>query len=326
MQKKALTVFSLLLIFSLTFTFVGSFQKVEAAEGDYEVAYVARSLSDSFAAWLANSLQEEAKKYEDINLEMYDAQAGTQKQISLVETAIVKDFDLIIVQPRNSEALSPVLNEVVDAGIDLITTNPKVEGIEGASFVDADPYAQAGVVAIQARNQVPQNANVVVLYGPPGNLHAIVRKKAWQQIFFQNRPDVNIVGEQIANWNKSQAIDYMEDWVTRAEGKIDAIISMNDNMAAGAIEVLKDNENYDPEDVYAYGVDGTAEAVQLIEEGWLTATCFQNAYQLGKINMEVAHKLLTGEEEQIKTYIGTPLITQDNLEELRSVHEEAGNL
>ena len=30
----------------------------------------------------------------------------------------------------------------------------------------------------------------------------------------------------------------MEDWTT-AHGKIDAVISMNDNMAAGALEVVK---------------------------------------------------------------------------------------
>lgn len=49
----------------------------------------------------------------------------------------------------------------------------------------------------------------------------------------------------------------MEDWTT-AHGKIDAVISMNDNMAAGALEVVKGNPTY--KDMLVYGVDGTAEA------------------------------------------------------------------
>ena len=36
---------------------------------------------------------------------------------------------------------------------------------------------------------------------------------------------------------------YMEDWV-QANPQIDAIVSMNDNMAAGALEVIKDDPRF----------------------------------------------------------------------------------
>ena len=91
---------------------------------------------------------------------------------------------------------------------------------------------QAAVSARLALKQVPQNAKVVVLDGPPGNFHADSRRVSWQKEFFDKRPDVKIVGEQIANWNKDEAMNHMEDWV-QANPKIDAIISMNDNMAHG---------------------------------------------------------------------------------------------
>ena len=67
--------------------------------------------------------------------------------------------------------------------------------------------------------------------------------KSWQKEFFDKRPDVKIVGEEIANWNKDEAMKYMETWV-QANPKIDAIIAMNDNMAAGALEVIKGNAKY----------------------------------------------------------------------------------
>ena len=43
---------------------------------------------------------------------------------------------------------------------------------------------------------------------------------------------------------------------------------MNDNMAAGALEVVSDYDN-----MLSYGVDGTAEASLLIQEGKMTANC-----------------------------------------------------
>ena len=111
----------------------------------------------------------------------------------------------------------------------------------------------------------------------------------------------------------------MEDWTT-AHGKIDAVISMNDNMAAGALEVVKGNPTY--KDMLVYGVDGTAEACLLIQDGSMTATCLQSAIDLAALNLDTVHKLLTGEETQIDTDIEEVLITADNVDEYVEMYKE----
>lgn len=290
-------------------------------EGSYKVAYIARAQADSFAAWLANAVKDEADKYDNITVDIFDGQASDATQNSLIENAITSQYDAIIIQPNNGEAQRPYAEQAVAAGIITITTNARISGIEGASSVDADPYVQAKVNADLAVEQVPQNANVVVLNGPPGNFHADQRRLSWQQEFFDKRPDVTIVGEEIANWNKDEAMTYMETWV-QANDKIDAIISMNDNMAAGAIEVIKDNPAY--AETFSYGVDGTAEAVLLIQEGLMTSTSLQSAYDLAEALLDTTNKLLTGEEQQIDIDIESPLITQENVEEYVEMHKRAG--
>jgi len=289
----------------------------------FKVAYIARAQSDSFAAWLANAVKEEAKKYPNIKLDVFDGQASDDKENSMIENAITNKYDLVIVQPNNGEAQRPYVEKVIKAGLFAITTNARISGIEGASSVDADPYEQAGVNARAALEQIPQNAKVVVLNGPSGNFHADKRRESWQKEFFDKRADVQIVGEQIANWNKDEAMKYMEDWV-QANDKIDAVISMNDNMAAGAIEAVKDNANF--KDMLAYGVDGTAEAFLLIKEGKMTSTCLQNAFELAEKLLETSNKLLTGAEKQIDTDIGNPLVNKDNVAEYMDLLEKAESL
>ena len=289
----------------------------------YRVAYIARAQADSFAAWLANAIRDEAKKYPDIKLDVFDGQANDDKENSMIENAIASKYDVIIVQPNNGEAQRPYVEKVVQAGIIAITTNARIAGIQGASSVDADPYEQAAVNARAALEQVPQNAKVVVLNGPPGNFHADERRRSWQKEFFDKRPDVKIVGEQIANWNKDEAMKFMEDWM-QANDKIDAVISMNDNMAAGAIEVVKDNPKY--KDMLAYGVDGTAEALLLIKEGRMTSTCLQNAFELAEKILDTSYKLLTGQEKQIDIDIGNPLITKDNVDQYIELLKKAGSI
>ncbi|HHW67123.1 sugar ABC transporter substrate-binding protein [Defluviitalea raffinosedens] len=293
----------------------------EGSKKTYRVAYIARAQSDSFAAWLANEIMAEAEEYDDITLDVFDGQADDEKENTAIENAIASKYDAIIVQPNNGEAQRPYVEKVVQNGIIAITTNARIDGIEGSSSVDADPYKQAAVNAQLALEQIPQNAKVVVLKGPSGNFHADERRKAWQIEFFDKRPDVQIVAEDFANWNKDEAMALMEDWVI-AHGKIDAIISMNDNMAAGALEVIAGKPEF--ENTLVYGVDGTAEALLLIKEGKMTATCLQSAIELSELILDTVHKLLTGEEKQIDTDIGSPIITKDNVDEYIQMYKERG--
>ena len=324
-MKKYLAAFMALAMAATALTGCGG---GDSAGGDdsnktYKVAYIARAQSDSFAAWLANEMVAAADKYDDIELKVFDGQADDAKENAAIENAIANGYDAIIVQPNNGEAQRPYVEKIVQAGLVAITTNSRIEGIEGASSVDADPYNQAQVNAELALTQVPENAKVVVLKGPSGNFHADQRRIAWQEVFFDQRPDVQIVGEDFANWNKDEAMALMEDWTT-AHGKIDAVISMNDNMAAGALGVVKGNPTY--KDMLVYGVDGTAEACLLIQDGSMTSTCLQSAIDLAALNLDTVHKLLTGEETKIDTDIEEVLITADNVDEYVEMYKKNGQI
>jgi inositol transport system substrate-binding protein len=326
MKKRllsVLTALSLVLVVGCGSTKTSESAKSDKNSGEktYKVAYVARTQSDSFAAWLANAVKDEAKKYPNIKLEVLDGQGSDDKENSIIENAITSKYDLVIVQPNNGEAQRPYVEKVIKSNILAITTNARISGIKGASSVDANPYEQAAVNAREAVKQIPQNAKVVVLNGPSGNFHADERRKSWQKEFFEKRPDVKIVGEQIANWNKDEAMKYMEDWV-QSNDKIDAVISMNDNMAAGAIEVVKDNAKF--KNMLVYGVDGTAEALLLIKEGKMTSTCMQNAYELSEKLLDTSNKLLTGKEKEVNTDIGNPLVNKDNVDQYIEILKKSG--
>lgn len=288
---------------------------------EYRVAYIARAQVDSFAAWLANEIKAEAKKYPDIKLEVFDGQADDEIENKMIENAIANKFDAIIIQPNNGAAQQPYIQQAVDAGIVTITTNPRVEGIKGANSVDASPFDQGAIVAKTALEGIPQNANVVVLNGPGGNFHSTERRKAWKAEFFDKRKDVKIVAENVANWNKDEALRLMEDW-SLANPKIDAIISMNDNMASGAIEAVKSKPAF--KNILSYGVDGTPEATLMIAKGEMTATSLQNAQELAQLNMKSVHELLSGTQKTVNVDIGNPLIAKDNAQKYVDLYKKAG--
>jgi inositol transport system substrate-binding protein len=322
MKKVFVTVLVLIMACSMVFA-----TGAKDSGSTKRVVYIARAQADLFAAWLANSIKEEAKKYPNLKVDVVDGQADDAKQNAAIENAITNKYDLIILQPNDSEAQKPYIRKAVEAKIPIILTNPRVPDaaiMAIANSVDADPYEQGAVVARSALNQIPQNAKVVVLRGPDGNLHSVERRRSWAEEFFAKRPDVTIVGEQSGHWNKDEGMRYMEDWV-QANPQIDAVVSMNDNMAMGALEAVKGNPKFN--NLLAYGVDGDAAAALLIQEGTMTATAFQNADELARMNMELANKILTGAVTGVvNTDINCPLYTKSNVAELIAVHKKTGAL
>ena len=288
----------------------------------YRVAYIARAQGDSFAAWLANSIKEEAaKNYPNIEVTVFDGQSNNETIATHIENAITNKFNGIILQAFDPQANVFPLHQAIDAGLVGVCVNPKVD-TDRAGNVDASPYDQAAVNAKLALNQIPKNAKVVVLLGPAGNPHSIGRREAWQKEFFDKRPDVTIIGEQIANWNKDEGMRYMEDWIQASSGKIDAIVSMNDNMCTGALEAAKDAGI---KNLLSYGVDGTAEACLLIKAGGMTSTSLQNAYTLAEASLAMMDKMLKG-AKPYTVMIDCPLITKDNADQFIEMHKKAGAL
>ena len=320
-MKKALTL-TLVLILAVSAVV---FARGSSDSGTKRVAYIARAQADLFAAWLANSIKDEASKYPNLRVDVQDGQADDAKQNGLIETAIANKYDLIILQPNDSEAQKPYIRRAVDAKIPIIITNPRIPDsaiMAVTNSVDADPYEQGAVVARYALDIIPQNAMVVVLRGPDGNLHSVERRRAWAQEFFAKRPDVRIVAEDSGHWNKDEGMKFMEDWV-QANPQIDAVVSMNDNMAMGALEAVKGNARFN--NLLVFGVDGDAAAALLIQEGSFTATAFQNADELARRNMELANAILTGSQTSIlNTDIVCPLYHKGNIDELIAVHKKTG--
>ena len=313
------------------------------ASGDAKrVCFVARASADTFAALLTSELKKAAADYGDIDLTCVSGEADDNTENGLLEDCITKNYDLVIVQSNNNAAQAPYVKNLVDAGIPVITTNPTthqsdLDGsdndsvMEGTGTVDADPMEQAKVGASRAVDEIPENANVVILRGPSGNYHAEKRREAWDTYFFKERPDVTILYEDYANWNSDEALTLMESWVQSGK-HIDAIISMNDNMAAGAIEAIRKNTDYVSADgkanFLAYGVDGTAQGCLLIKEGLLTCTALQSAADLAKKNMEYADKVLKGEVKitDVNDYVDAPEINAENVEEYIQMYVEKGEI
>ena len=289
----------------------------------YKIALLPTDMAATFAAWLAQELEKEVEKYPNMEMTILDSKNVLSTQLANLENCVAQGYDYIILHPLEPDAEAEIVDQYVSEGTPIMMINQSDGGSELCSNVDADPIEQGAIVAEVAAEKIPENGKVVILMGPSGNSHSIGRREGFQQYLFDVRPDIEILDEQLADWEKSKGMNYMEDWM-QAYPQIDAVISMNDAMALGALEAAKAAGK--DENMTFYGVDGLADAVLSIKDGGLTATCVQNARKFAEIGFEIIDKVLKGEIEFEKTLIPGELIDSNNVDEWIEIHKENGQI
>ncbi len=313
-----------LLAFAMALALLGACLSPAAGAGETKkVAWIATNLAHTYSAWLVQSAEKHITKYPYMELTVLDSQNKMNVQMSQLENCVADGFDYIILHPLEPDALRNTVDEIIDGGIPICVVNQSDGGAPKASNVDADPIEQGMVPALVAKERIPQNGKVVILLGPSGNSHSMGRRVGFQKYLFDARPDIEVLDEQIANWNKSEGMRYMEDWLQRFD-RIDAVVSMNDAQALGAIEATKAAGRMN--EMTYYGIDGLADAVLSIRDGELTATCVQNAEAQAESALAIADRVLRGEIEFEKTLTPGELVTSANVADWIKIHTENGQI
>ena len=153
----------------------------------------------------------------------------------------------------------------------------------------------------------------------PGSVHALMgdlanestrdRTKGVEEVAAKF-PGIKIVQKQTAKFMRNDAVDVVSNWMT-AGNDINAIASNNDEMAIGALQALGKN----PDKILIAGVDGTPDALQMLKQGKMIATVFQDAQGQGEGAVQAAVKLAKGEKVQKVINIPYQLITKENMDQ-----------
>ena len=295
----------------------------ENEDGKFVVGVAAKSFSDPWTYWMAQLIEKEvAENYPEFELRVLDCEFQADKQINVLENLITQKVDLIILQPVDRTTVGETVAKAWDAGIPVIS-NQQLENDERSYFVRAEPETEGRMEGTFMAELLPQDAKIVIIEGAPGNISAIGRHEGIHEILDNERPDIEILGSKTANWQRAEAMALMEDWI-QAFPQIDAVISHNDDCLIGAIEALKAADRL--EGVATIGVDGLSEACYYIKNGEQTASVLNNAPDIARKILELAHTILVEGEfpEQKEYFIEGVLITQDNVDEIIQMHKDSG--
>ncbi|WP_280337662.1 D-ribose ABC transporter substrate-binding protein [Salinicola acroporae] len=241
-------------------------------------------------------------------------QGDTNTESRQIDTAITNQAKAIILDPANADGSVGAVRKAVDAGIPVFLVNAEIneQGLAKAQLVSNNAQG-AALGAQQWVQTVGDSANYVELKGAPSDNNAATRSNGYETVLSQY-PDLKKVGEDVANWDRTQGFNKMQS-LLQANPDIQGVISGNDEMALGAIAALKEAGKLD--DVVVGGFDGSPDAVDAVKSGELAYTVLQPVAIFSKAAVQMADKFITTGETGVqgeKHLFDCILITPDNVD------------
>jgi inositol transport system substrate-binding protein len=241
-----------------------------------------------------------------------NAAADLQAQLDHIDNFISQKMDAIIVQPADTMGIVPGIERANKAGIPVISIISKSGG--GNTIYVGNSYLETGIMQGEYFAKVlPGNAKIVYMMGQPGFDHSRDRRSGFLDTLRKARPDVTVLADQTANYDRAQGMKLMEDWI-QAFPQIDAVVCANDQMALGALQALRMAGR--DKGVMIGGVDATDEACQEIKNGGLTMTIQQSAKLEAQGCYDTLKKLRAGETVPKEVSIPNVLVTKDNVDQI----------
>lgn len=276
---------------------------------DISVGVSMALFDDNFLTILRTSMQKEMQK-DGVKGQVEDAKGDVSQQLQQVQN-FIGQVDALIVNPVDTNAVKPIMDQASKAGIPLIFVNrrPQAELNGKMAYVGSDSEL-AGRLQMEALAKAMNGkGNVAILMGDLANEATRDRTKGVEEVAAKF-PGIKIVQKQTAKFTRNDAVDVVSNWMTAGD-EINAIASNNDEMAIGALQALGKN----PDKILIAGVDGTPDALQMLKQGKMVATVFQDAQGQGEGAVQTAIKLVNGEKVQKVINIPYQLITKENMEQ-----------
>lgn len=338
MRKRKLAGIGILL--GISVLFLGGCKEKETPQ-KLHVGVTYYDQSDTYLNELIGLFKESLKEIESDKLEVsvtIREAAGVQKnQNDQVEELIDEGCNTLCVNLVDRADPSEIIDFARESEVPIIFFNrePVAEDLhqwDKLYYVGADAkqsgklQGELAVEMIEENSQIDKNKDgkiqYVVLEGEMGHQDAIIRTENAVNTLKENGIEVEKLSCKIANWNRAQAQNRMEQIIGEHQSKIELVLSNNDDMALGAVDAYK-KLNYTSSALPAFlGIDGTEAGLQGVENQELWGTVYNDKEGQAKAMAELSAALLTGEgmedipfENERYVYLPYYKVTAENVDE-----------
>ncbi|MEW6129942.1 MAG: substrate-binding domain-containing protein [Acidobacteriota bacterium] len=231
-------------------------------------------------------------------------------QINMVEDAINRRVDGIVLAPSHGDALVPVVERAQKEGIPVTIFDSGINTEKYLSYVATD-NRQGGVVAAERlAEKLGGKGKVAILGVKAGSVSTDEREQGFQETIKQKYPGIEIVAFQYGEADRAKSLDRATDIMT-AHSDLNGFFASNESSTVGAVQAIKQKGLAGK--VILVGFDSSPNLIDDLNAGAIDSLVLQNPFKMGYEGVKSMVNKLNGQEPPRKMDTGVSLLTKDNI-------------
>jgi len=232
-------------------------------------------------------------------------------QINIVEDAINRRVDGIVLAPSHGDALVPIVERAQREGIPVTIFDSGINTENYVSYVATDNH-QGGVVAAERlAEKLGGKGKVAILGVKAGSVSTDEREQGFQETIKQKYPGISIVAFQYGDADRAKSLDRASDILT-AHADLNGMFASNESSTVGAVQAIKQKGLVGK--VVLGGFDSSPNLIDDLMAGAIDSLVLQNPFKMGYEGVKAIVEKLNGQSPQRHLDTGVKLLVKENVD------------
>lgn len=292
---------------------LAAYQRFSGPEA-LKIIVILKATDERFEFWqvVADGINEAAKEFDtEVIIRGPKSEKDVQKQVQLVEEAIIEKPDAIILAAIDYDQLAPVAEQADAAGIKMFVLDSGINSTVPQTTVATDNFKAGTEIGRLMSKYVQYRGKIAVISYVKNASSQIDRARGVREVLSKEN-NITLLDTYYVE-GVSENTYTLTKAILRTHPDLKGIIGLNEPTSVGAGKAIR--ELGLKNQVKLVGFDSSINEIQLVEEGIMQATVIQRPFQMGYVSIKTAINVLRGKRSQQKIDTGFVVITKNNMYE-----------
>lgn len=270
------------------------------------IALVLKTQNDDYWKSVRRGANVAAKEFNvKVDFMAPDDENDINGQINLVNQAIERSSDAIILAPIDYNKLEKVTEKAIHKNIPVVAIDSKVNTSEISSFIATDNLNAGRRAGEKLVEIVGKNSRVAIVNLDKNIVNAKEREEGLEDVL-SKYPQIRVMAKEY-DFSGIKGAAQITKEIIGTNGVIDGIIALNSTCSIGVAQSIDEMGLAGKVKVVAF--DSTTEEIEFLEKGIIQATVTQSPFSMGYLGVKYTVLKLQG--KKIPKYIDTGLAVID---------------
>ncbi|MDR4945148.1 substrate-binding domain-containing protein [Neobacillus cucumis] len=238
------------------------------------------------------------------------SEKNVDEQIELMEKAIQKKPDAIVLAAADFQRLAPLARKAKENGILLLTLDSRLPEHLSEGHIATDNVRAAKKAADYLAHHIGEKGKLAIISTVAGTATAMEREKGFMEAI-QEYPDIQVIDIKFSGSDVREAYRLTKQ-ILKEHPDLKGIFGINEFTTLGIAQANK--EMGETSAIKTVGFDSSPEILNYVEEGALSATVVQKPFNMGYLAVKQAVSILEGKTKGKLLYTDSVVITKENMD------------